>query len=55
VGATGCAQLVALTDQLRGRCGDRQVDGARIALAGNGGGWIGGEVAAVVITVLGAG
>lgn len=54
VGATGCAQLVELTDQLRGRCGDRQVEGARIALAENGGGWIGGEVAAVVITVLGA-
>lgn len=54
VGATGCAQLVELTDQLRGRCGERQVDGARIALAENGGGWIGGEVAAVVISVLGS-
>ncbi|MFN8174515.1 MAG: thiolase family protein [Solirubrobacteraceae bacterium] len=53
VGATGCAQLVELTDQLRGRCGARQVEGARIALAENGGGWIGGEVAAVVVTVLG--
>ncbi len=54
VGATGCAQLVELVDQLRGRCGERQVDGARIAIAENGGGWVGGEVAAVVITLLGA-
>lgn len=54
VGATGCAQLVELTDQLRGRGGGRQVDGARIALAENGGGWIGGEVAAVVISILGS-
>jgi acetyl-CoA acetyltransferase len=52
VGATGCAQLVELTDQLRGRCGERQVQDARLALAENGGGWIGGEVAAVVISVL---
>ena len=27
VGATGCGQLVELVDQLRGRAGDRQVDG----------------------------
>jgi acetyl-CoA acyltransferase len=53
VGATGCAQLVELTDQLRGRCGARQVEGAEIALAENGGGWIGGDVAAVTITILG--
>ena len=53
IGATGCAQLVELTDQLRGRCGARQVAGARVALAENGGGWIGGEVAAVVISILG--
>jgi acetyl-CoA acetyltransferase len=52
VGATGCAQLVELTDQLRGRGGARQVEGARTALAENGGGWIGGEVATVVISVL---
>jgi acetyl-CoA acetyltransferase len=54
VGATGCAQLVELTDQLRGRGAGRQVEGARIALAENGGGWIGGEVAAVVISILGS-
>lgn len=52
IAATGCAQLVELTDQLRGRCGSRQVDDARIGLAENGGGWIGGDVAAVTITIL---
>jgi acetyl-CoA acetyltransferase len=52
IGATGCAQLVELADQLRGRCGARQVDGARIGLAENGGGFLGTDPAAIVITVL---
>lgn len=52
IGATGCAQLVELADQLRGRCGQRQVEGARTALAENGGGWIGEDAAAIVISVL---
>jgi acetyl-CoA acetyltransferase len=38
LGATGCAQLVELADQLRGRGGARQVEGARLALAQNSGG-----------------
>jgi len=52
VGATGCAQIVELTEQLRGRAGARQVDGARIALAENAGGFLGTESAAVAIHVL---
>jgi acetyl-CoA acetyltransferase len=52
IGATGCGQLVELVDQLRGRCGARQVEGARVALAENGGGFLGSDPAAVVITVL---
>jgi len=52
IGATGCAQLVELTDQLRDRCGPRQVANARTALAENGGGWIGEDAAAIVISVL---
>lgn len=52
VGATGCAQVVELTEQLQGRCGRRQVEGARIALAHNGGGAIGLDAAATVVTIL---
>ncbi len=53
VGATGCAQLVELTDQLRGRCGARQVDGASIALAENGGGYLENDAAVATVTILG--
>jgi acetyl-CoA acetyltransferase len=53
VGATGCAQLVELTDQLRGRCGPRQVDGARIAVAENAGGFLENDAAAATVTILG--
>jgi acetyl-CoA acetyltransferase len=52
VGATGCAQIVELTEQLRGQSGKRQVQGARIALAHNGGGAIGTDAAATVVTIL---
>jgi len=52
IGATGCAQLVELADQLRGRCGARQVPRASVALAENGGGFLGTDPAAMVITVL---
>ncbi len=52
IGATGCGQLVELVDQLRGRCGDRQVEGARLALAENGGGFLGTDAAAMVVTIL---
>lgn len=52
VGATGCAQIVELTEQLRGQSGKRQIEGARIALAHNGGGAIGTDAAATVVTLL---
>ncbi len=52
VGATGISQIVELTIQLQGRAGKRQVDGARVALAHNGGGTIRGEVAAMNIHIL---
>ncbi|HXM55561.1 MAG TPA: thiolase family protein [Candidatus Dormibacteraeota bacterium] len=51
-GATGIAQVVELTWQLEGRCGQRQVPDARAALADNVGGWIGGDVGAGVIHIL---
>ena len=53
IGATGAAQLVELTQQLRGEAGDRQVAKARVALAENGGGYLGQDVAALVLTLLG--
>jgi acetyl-CoA acetyltransferase len=52
VGATGLAQIVELTEQLQGRAGARQVEGARVALAHNGGGNIGIDAAALCVTVL---
>jgi acetyl-CoA acyltransferase len=52
IGATGCGQLVELANQLRGRCGQRQAVGARVALAQNGGGFLGTDAAAMVVTVL---
>ena len=52
VGATGCAQLVELTEQLRGRAGPRQVEGARIALAENAGGFLGPDQAVAAVTIL---
>lgn len=52
IGATGIAQIVELTEQLRGASGDRQVEGARTALAENGGGFIGDDVAAITVSIL---
>lgn len=52
VGATGIIQLHDLTRQLRGEAGPAQVADARIAVAENGGGFLGVEEAATVVTVL---
>lgn len=52
IGATGLGQIHELVSQLRGRCGARQADGVRIALAENGGGFIGADAAAIAMTVL---
>jgi len=52
VGATGIAQVVELTEQLQGRCGARQVAGAKVGLAHNGGGAIGVDAAAMCVTIL---
>jgi acetyl-CoA acetyltransferase len=52
IGASGAAQIVELTEQLQGRCSKRQVEGARIALAHNGGGMIGTDAAATVVSIL---
>lgn len=52
IAATGIIQLHELVTQLRGEAGERQVQGARIAVAENGGGFIRVEDAAAVVTVL---
>jgi acetyl-CoA acetyltransferase len=52
VGATGLAQVNELVEQLRGQSGPRQVEGARVAMAQNGGGQIGADAAAMCVTIL---
>jgi acetyl-CoA acetyltransferase len=52
VGATGVAQLYELTTQLRGEAGSRQVNGARLAIAENGGGFLGVEEGVTAVTIL---
>jgi acetyl-CoA acyltransferase len=54
MGATRLAQIYELVGQLRGENGARQVPGARIALAENGGGMYAGEEAVAAVTILGA-
>lgn len=53
VGATGLGQIYELVIQLRGEAGARQVEGARNAIAENGGGLHGVEEAAACVTILG--
>jgi acetyl-CoA acetyltransferase len=52
VGATGIVQIFELVTQLRGEAGERQVSGARVAVAENGGGFYDVEEAATTVTVL---
>jgi acetyl-CoA acyltransferase len=52
VGATGVAQIVELTQQLRGNAGARQRPGAKVALAENNGGQLAGDSAVALVTIL---
>jgi len=52
IGASGLAQVYELVQQLRGDAGPRQVEGARIAMAENGGGFIGLGEAAMAIHIM---
>ncbi|UTF52033.1 thiolase domain-containing protein [Natronosalvus rutilus] len=48
IGATGVAQLVELTEHLRGEAGERQVEGARRGLAHN----LGGDAGTTIVSIL---
>jgi acetyl-CoA acetyltransferase len=52
VGASGLAQVFELVAQLHGKAGPRQVQGVRIAMAENGGGFLGWGEAAMAIHIL---
>jgi acetyl-CoA acetyltransferase len=52
IGATGLGQIHELVTQLRGEAGERQVEGATVAIAENGGGIHGIEEAACCVTLL---
>lgn len=52
IAATGVIQLHELVSQLRGEAGARQVQGARLAAAENGGGFYDGEEAVACVTIL---
>jgi acetyl-CoA acetyltransferase len=52
IGASGLAQIAEIVYQLRGEAGERQVEGARIGMTENGGGFIGNGEAAVTIHIL---
>jgi acetyl-CoA acyltransferase len=51
IGASGLAQIHEIVTQLRGEARERQVPGARIGLAENGGGAVGDEEAAMCIHI----
>ena len=52
VAATGAAMIIELAQQLRGEAGARQVANARVGLAENGGGLMGFDEAACVVTLI---
>jgi len=51
LGATGIGQIYEIVTQLWGQAGKRQVEGARIGLTENGGGFFGVEESAVTMHI----
>lgn len=52
IGASGLSQICEVTKQLRGSAGSRQIDGAKVGLAHNSGGYIHNEFCAAVVSIL---
>jgi len=52
LGATGPGQVNEVVQQLRGRCGKRQVSGARIGMTHNGGGFRHGDTGIVTCFIM---
>ena len=52
IGATGVAQVVEIVEQLRGRAGQRQVDGAKVGLTHTMGGFMHGDCSSVSVQIL---
>ncbi|MEW6262072.1 MAG: thiolase family protein [Thermodesulfobacteriota bacterium] len=52
IGATGLSQIIEVARQLRGEAGPRQVEGAKVGLQHNGGGFIHTDTACCVIHIL---
>ncbi len=51
IGATGCAQIHEIVNQLRGSAGKRQVKGAKTGMTHNGGGILGMDAAAMALHI----
>ncbi len=51
IGATGISQIIEVVRQLRGQAGQRQVEGAKVGLQHNGGGFIHTDTACSVINI----
>jgi acetyl-CoA acetyltransferase len=51
IGATGLAQIYEAVSQATGRAGDRQVEGARVTMAQNAGGWGQGDNVVAVVHI----
>jgi acetyl-CoA acetyltransferase len=51
IGATGVSQITEVVRQLRGEAGSRQVEGAKVGLQHNGGGFVHTDAACVVINI----